>query len=229
MLAAAAAGMAVIALEGASSAGTEPGDELLVRVGDPPLAVVVEDLSGEPGGAAVPLRVTSDEPDRLVDSLSGELRAALPLGPLRRLVASMSAVSVSVERACPPPALLACGPGLEVAARLARSSPGAVSRQVGEIARAGLRRAGLRDLRVDSSADGAGRVRAGGEPVDLAVWRVDGAALRVAAGGLDLGAASLAPPPTGSAPASAAGPHTRIRIDPSSLAALLPAGTARLR
>ena len=228
MLAAAVAALAAIAIEGASRPRPERPGELLVRVGDPPLTVAVEDVAGDPGGEANPLRLESYEPDRVVESLSGALEGGPALSRVAKLVEPLRAISVSVERACPPPALLACRPGLRVAARLGEASPRSISRPVGEIVRTGLRHAGFRDLRFRSSADGSGLVRSGNESVDVAEWIVDGGTLRIAVGGLQIDAAALAAPPPRDRPADGK-PRTRVRIDPRELAALVPSGITRLR
>ena len=229
MLATAVAALAAIAVEGASRPRPERPGEMLVQVGDPPLMVAVEDVGGDPGAAAIPLRLETYEPERVVESLSGALEGGPALDRLAKLVEPLPAISVSVERACPPPALLACRPGLRVAARLGEARPRSISRRVGEIIRTGLRHAGFRDLRVQSSADGSGLVRSGNESVDVAEWIVEGGTLKIAVGGLQLDAAALTAPPPRDRPADGARPRTRVRIDPPSLAALVPSGIPRLR
>jgi hypothetical protein len=229
VLAAAVAGLAAIAVEGASRPRAEPPGELLVRVGDPPLTVAIEDVGADPGGAAIPLRLETYEPERVVESLSGALEGEPALSGVAKLVETLHAISVSVERVCPPPGLLGCRPGLRVAARLGEASPRSISRRVGEIVCTGLRHVGFRDLRVRSSADGSGLVRFGNESVDVAEWIVEGDTLRIAVGGLEIDAAALAAPPPLDRPADGARPRTRVRIDPRSLAALVPSGIPRLR
>jgi hypothetical protein len=111
-------------------------------------------LTGPGGGTAAP--AGADPLDRDV-----AIRLSAP-GPTHGLLAPFSFVVVSIERSCPPPAILACRPAIRFAGRL-RGAPGASSPGAGEL---------------------AGRVRSRGEP--LARWRLAEGVFELVTGALAL-------------------------------------------
>jgi hypothetical protein len=198
--------------------------------------------SNDPGlGPNVALRIVAPDPGRSLVEVERRLAATVPsfafsrgvrrwraaleragLDPERDLLAPFSVLVVSIERSCPPPALLACRPAIRAVGRL-RGAPAAdLQRNLRIATVAGLRAAGFQDLTVRSSGSGdrvAGRVTSGGEL--LARWRLFGGVLELASGGLALD--SSASGAALAAPATAPGGATEVEIDtnPEALAALL--------
>jgi hypothetical protein len=175
-------------------------------------------------GAAAPglasLRPLADQAP-LVQRWGASLERA-GLEPVRDLLAPFSVLVITIERSCPPPAVLACRPAIRVTGRLRGEPPADLKRNLRIATVAGLRAAGFRGLTARSSGSGgrvAGRVTSGGEL--LARWRLFGGVLEVASSGLTLdspvSAAALAAPPT------APGGATQVEIDtnPKALAAIL--------
>ncbi len=115
----------------------------------------------------------------------------------RDLLARLSWLELSIERSCPPPALLACRPALRALAGVRPGSARGLGPALRAAVVAGLRAAGYRRLEVESR-DGdaivAGRVTSAGET--LASWRGANGLLEVATIGLELsGAAAAVQPP----------------------------------
>ena len=106
--------------------------------------------------------------------------------PTRDLLAPFSSVVISLERSCPPPALLACRPAIRFAGRLRGDPPPGLERSLAAGLVAGLRAAGFRRMDVHGSPGGdlAGRITSDGEV--LARWRLVDDVLVVVTGGLEL-------------------------------------------
>jgi hypothetical protein len=198
----------------------------------------------------VALRVSATDPAQTVPQLASELRRSsshpeLPaavrrgFGALarvgadreRELLARLSFVVITLERSCPPPAILACGPALRLVGRLRGEPAPGLQRDLGAGVVAALRATGYRRMVVWSAVrDGerVGRVTSRGET--LGRWRVAGGTLEVTIG------AGLQPEgPTAETrvaaandlrPEDAAPPVARIETDPRLLSDLLssPAG-----
>ena len=96
-------------------------------------------------------------------------------------------VEISLERSCPPPAVLACGPGLRIAARVPSRRSEALGADIALALVRGLRAAGFRNLTIRAVEHGrglSGRVTSRGEV--LGRWRLVAGVVEVTAGGLDL-------------------------------------------
>jgi hypothetical protein len=96
-------------------------------------------------------------------------------------------LDLSIERSCPPPAVLACGPGVRLTIRVPGLPSEALGANVATVLARGLRAAGFRDLTIraaDHERELSGRVTSHGEV--LGRWRLVGSVLEVTAGGLDL-------------------------------------------
>jgi hypothetical protein len=139
--------------------------------------------------------------------LSAPSRAGLGL---ERLLAPFSYVVLSIERSCPPPAVLACHPAVRFTGRLRGRTPPGLERELRAVLLAELGEAGFEALHARRSRDGAelaGRVGSRGET--LARWRLDDRVLEVVTGGLAPragaagvgGSAALPETPAGSTPA----------------------------
>jgi hypothetical protein len=161
-----------------------------------------------PGGGLDPdvaLRVRSSRPAEIVEQLARrEAGASIPpeiLRALRRetaairrsgvdlegdLLARLSFVVVSVERRCPPPALLACRPAIRILGRLRERPSPDLERKLRRAVVAALGAAGFSGMSAESSGRGdriRGRVSAGAET--LARWRASDGRFQLATGGLD--------------------------------------------
>ena len=162
-----------------------------------------------PGGGLhsdVALRVRSSRPADVVEQLARPgAGASIPpelLRALRRetaaigragvdleddLLARLSFVVVSVERRCPPPALLACRPAIRILGRLRERPAPDLERKLRRSVVAALGAAGFSGMSAESSGRGdrvRGRVSAGAET--LARWRASDGIFELATGGLDL-------------------------------------------
>jgi hypothetical protein len=190
-------------------------------------------LGGERLDSDVAARVSAQDPARtlpaldlsaLEPGLSPALRrgsAALAeagIDPKRDLLAPFSFVVISLERSCPPPALLACRPAIRFAGRLRSEPPPDLQSDLEAALVAGLRAAGFRRLVVRGSQGGdfAGRVSSGGEM--LAKWRLVDDVLVVVTGGLALEPQASAAP---ARDASADSSEPVVEVNPSVLAMLV--------
>jgi hypothetical protein len=153
----------------------------------------------------VALRILGPEPSRIVSLLSGMDTARVPpavSSTVRReraaigragvdvesdLLRRLSFVVISLERSCPPPAILACRPAIRILGRL-RDRPGRdLERNLRATVIAGLDAADFRSVTARSSRRGdrlLGRAAARGET--LARWCIRDGVLEVATGGLGL-------------------------------------------
>ncbi len=98
-----------------------------------------------------------------------------------------SQVEISLERSCPPPAVLACGPGLRIAARVPNWRSEALGADIALALVRTLRAAGFRNLTIRSAEHGrglSGRVTSRGEV--LGRWRLVAGLIEVTVGGLEL-------------------------------------------
>lgn len=96
-------------------------------------------------------------------------------------------VVISLERSCPPPAVLACGPGLRITARVPSWRSEALGADIALALVRSLRAAGFRNLTIRSAEHGrglSGQVTSRGEV--LGRWRLVAGVVEVTAGGLDL-------------------------------------------
>jgi len=165
--------------EKAAETGLEPDVALRVATPDPARALprVVHQLAS----AATALDLA-----RRVRRWSASLRRS-GIGSVRSLVAPFSWIVVTVERSCPPPALLACRPGLRVVARLRERADAGLRPDLRVAILAGLRTAGFQQLTV-GTATGRNMGRVTSRRETLAEWRLTGRMLQVATGGLTLAA-----------------------------------------
>jgi len=191
---------------GPSGDGVEPGLDpnvaLEIRAARPAqtLPGALRTLAAEAPSPAVARAIRA--------GLAAPSRAGLEL---ERLLAPFSAVALSVERACPPPALLACRPAVRFAGRLTGDVPPGLKRDLRAVVRAGLRAAGFQELHARKPGDDAnvtGRISSRGET--LARWRIQDRVVEIATGGLALQGADAIPAQTVS-----------IETNPRTLAALL--------
>lgn len=168
----------------------------------------------------VALRILAREPTRMLPQLARRIRSVAPevTRALRResaaigragvdfrrdLLARLSVLSISLERSCPPPAILACRPAIRIFGRLRERPPADLQRKLRTTLIAALRAAGFRSMVAEGSHHGdqlSGRVTARGET--LARWRLSGGVLEIATGGLHLKGAEMAPGEDSLAPAS---------------------------
>jgi len=193
----------------------------------------------------VAMRVSAPEPARTIAPMLSRLVAASKAPALRRavirtsmalsragvgarrdLLASFSFLVISLERTCPPPALLVCRPAIRISGRLHREPAADLRRDLRVALIAGLRASGFRPTTVHAAPAGAlaGRVTSRGET--LARWRLTDGVVEVATGGLRLSdgttepATEMAPgvdSVLGDGPAGA----VEVQIDHRTLAALL--------
>jgi hypothetical protein len=140
--------------------------------------------------------------------------------PRRRLLAPLSFLAVSLERSCPPPAVLACRPAIRLTGRLRDLPPPGFERDLRTALTAGLRATGFPGLTVHRSpATDSGRVRSRGETV--ARWRVADGDLEVVTGGLDLRPAEAGPTSPPEMSDDGGMPGVTIETNPATLAMLL--------
>lgn len=113
--------------------------------------------------------------------------------PTRDLLGSLSSLAISLERSCPPPALLACRPAVRITGRLSRPPAPDLRQTLPMGLRTALRASGFRSMAIRSAASGpvAGRITSRGET--LARWRLARGVLELATGGLALSARPRAP------------------------------------
>jgi hypothetical protein len=134
------------------------------------------------------------------------------------LLEPLSFAVLSLERSCPPPAVLDCRPGIRFVGRFEGELPAGMGRTLRRVLGRSLRESGFGRLAFEATAGGesGGRVITRGETV--ARWRVERDLLQIATGGLSLRPARevLAPAP--------AGPSAELEADPHTLAALLSQG-----
>ncbi len=144
--------------------------------------------------------------------------------PRRELLAPLSFVVISLERSCPPPAILACRPAIRFAGRLRGEPPPDAQRDLRAALVAGLRAAGFRRLVVrgpQGSGEVAGQVMSQGEA--LARWRLVDGVLEVVTGGLELQPAATAAAIGSDAAEATAGssPAAELEVNPTLLATLV--------
>jgi hypothetical protein len=153
----------------------------------------------------VALRIRGPEPSRMVSLLSGVDTAMVPpavSSAVRReraaigragvdlesdLLSRLSFLVISLERSCPPPAIVACRPAIRILGRLRARPDRDLERNLRTTVIAGLDAAGFRSVTARSSRRGdqlLGRAAARGET--LARWRICDRVLEVATGGLGL-------------------------------------------
>jgi hypothetical protein len=104
-----------------------------------------------------------------------------------RPLSQFSYLILRIEPSCPPPAVLACRPGVRVIAVLREPATPPLQRELRTVFVAWLRAAGFEALRTPEDGDAGektGRITSRGETV--AHWRIDGLVLEVATGGLAL-------------------------------------------
>jgi hypothetical protein len=108
------------------------------------------------------------------------------VNPKRDLLAPLGSLTVSLERSCPPPAVLACRPAVRLTGELSGEPPPGYERELETAIVAGLREAGFRGVTAQASDRGrlAGRATSQGEV--LARWRLEGDALELTTTGLPL-------------------------------------------
>jgi hypothetical protein len=135
-------------------------------------------------------------PGRGDPSLDPELRRAVRrtraavaragVNPKRDLLTPLDSLEVSLERSCPPPAVLACRPAVRLTGQLSGEPPSGYERDLETAIVAGLREAGFRGVTAQASDRGrlAGRATSQGEV--LARWRLEGDTLEVTTAGLPL-------------------------------------------
>lgn len=129
-------------------------------------------------------------------------------------------LSVTIERSCPPPGILGCGPALRIAARPPDRAPRELSRGLAAIVPVALRAAGYRDLRLAPMRSG----KAGGRVISahevLARWRVEPGGFELVTDGLELGDRNAAALLAADGGGSAAG-GLRIEVNEATLAEVL--------
>lgn len=203
--------VALVIVVVASGAGTGDGKPATVRPGGglhPDVALqvrssrpahVVEQLARRGTGASVP--------PELLRALRRETAAIRRAGVDLEddLLARLSFVVVSVERSCPPPALLACRPAIRILGRLRERPAPDLERKLRRSVVAALGAAGFSGMSAESSGRGDrihGRVIAGAET--LALWRASDGIFELATGGLDLNRGDRLPDE---------GSHSRLKIE----------------
>ena len=163
------------------SATVRPGGvldpDVALRVRSYRPADVVEQLARRGAGASIP--------PELLRALRRETAAIRRAGVDLEddLLARLSFVVVSVERRCPPPALLACRPAIRILGRLRERPAPDLERKL----RRSVGAAGFSGMSAESSGRGdrvRGHVSAGAET--LARWRASDGIFELATGGLDL-------------------------------------------
>jgi hypothetical protein len=178
----------------ATERGLDPNVALEIRAARPvqTLPGALRTLAAETPSSAVARVIRA--------GLAAPLRAGLKL---ERLLARFSAVVLRVERSCPPPALLACRPGVRFMGRLQPGAPRPSSRKVEAVVIAELEGVGFEQLHAQRPPRGAGLAgRIGSRGETLARWRLQDRVLEVITGGLAPGAgAAELKPPAGTPPA----------------------------
>lgn len=212
-----------LALAGPSGEGAERagGDRLesdvAIRVSAPAPARTLPGAALRPG-ASSPLHPAVSRAMRRV-WMAMERRG---VNPGRDLLAPFSYLAISLERSCPPPAILACRPAIRLTGRLHDLPPAGLRRDLRTALVAGLHAAGFRGLTVHRSptAGFGGRVNSRGET--LARWRLAEGVLEVATGGLDLDDAAPAPQTrTGDDRDPGGVPGLTVETNPATLEVLL--------
>jgi hypothetical protein len=149
--------------------------------------------------------------------------------PKREVLAPLSFVVISLERSCPPPAILACRPAIRFVGRLRDQPPLGLQRDLRAALVAGLRAAGFQRMVVrgsQASGELAGRVSSRGEA--LARWRLMDGVLEVVTGGLALQPPAAAAAVLRSASAEAragSSPTAALEVNPTLLATLVGDGS----
>jgi hypothetical protein len=181
----------------------------------------------------VALRILGPEPSRVLSLLSGVGTATVPpavSSAVRReraairhagvdlerdLLSRLSFLVISLDRRCPPPAILACRPALRILGRLRDRPDRDLERNLRTAVIAGLDAAGFRSLTARSSRRGDQlRGRATARSETLARWRVSNGVLEVATGGLSLrGREEL--------PDASSGPELKLAINPPTIERLV--------
>jgi hypothetical protein len=181
----------------------------------------------------VALRILGPEPSRVVSLLSGVDTARVPpavSSAVRReraaigragvdlerdLLARLSFLVISLERSCPPPAILACRPAIRILGRLRDRPDRDLERNLRTTVSAGLDAAGFRSVTAHSSRRGDQlRGRATARSETLVRWRVSNGVLEVATGGLGLrGREEL--------PDASSEPEVKLAINPPTLESLV--------
>ena len=188
LLVAAVGGVLVITLSGGGASGQGPEDTpdlepgVAVRVSASPSEVSVPTMlkrlaaASGPGSAAV---------SRAISEVERGL-GAQDLAFARRLLSRAAWISFSLERSCPPPALLGCHPTLRVCAKFDQAPGAPWSAGLPAVVRSTLRAAGLRRLafRGDSVHS---------DEEVLARWRLDGDTLELTTGWTKLGHCAIPP------------------------------------
>ena len=214
---------AALALAGPGGSVKAPGDDQL----EPGIAVRISAPDPERTLAGTLDRADSPVHPAVAATL-GRIWSAIELDgvdPGRELLAPLSLLEISVERSCPPPALLACSPAVRLTGLLEDAPPPAgFDHAVAAALASGLRATGARApvVRSPANREGSGRVTSHGET--LARWRRTGGLVEVVTGGLDLRpeAADVTDPASPHVDRDAtATPEVRIETDPVTLAALL--------
>jgi hypothetical protein len=180
--------------------GLDPNVALEIRAARPArtLPVALRTLAADTSSPAVARAIRA--------GLAAPARAGLRLRPV---LAPFSAVVLSVERACPPPAVLACRPAVRFIGRLRSRASQPTRHEVGDVLVAELEAAGFENLHAQPGTRSglASRITSRGET--LARWRLDDRVLEVVTGGLAPragaaavgGSAALPETPAGSTPA----------------------------
>jgi hypothetical protein len=227
--------LAILAAFAVALALAGPGGEKAARAG------------GDPLDPNVALRISARDPARTLPRLAPALGTAASqpglsralhrgsaaltragVDPKREFLAPLSFVVISLERRCPPPAILACRPAIRFAGRLRGEPPMDLQSDLRAALVAGLRAAGFQRMVVrgsQASGELAGRVTSGGEA--LARWRLVDGLLEVVTGGLALQpAAAAAALRSDSAEAKAgSSPAAVLEVNPTLLATLVGDGS----
>jgi hypothetical protein len=127
----------------------------------------------------VALRVSATDPAQTLRQLPSELRTPSS----RKILARLSFAVITLERSCPPPAILACGQALRLVGRLNGEQAAGLQRDLGAGVVAALSAAGYRRLVVRGTVrhgERAGRVTSQGET--LGRWRVADGTLEITIG-----------------------------------------------
>lgn len=218
----------VLALVGSSAGPEVDGNSTKRRPGSGPAASGTAALDPD-----VALRILAPEPTRMMSQLARMETASVPpevVRVLRResavigragvdlerdLLARLSFVVISLERTCPPPAILSCRPAIRIFGRLRERPDPELQGKLRTSLIAALRDAGFRGVAADSSPRGdqlRGRVTARGET--LGRWHVSDGVLEIVTGGLSLSGGAAAPR-EGSQPA------VKVEMNPRTLETLL--------
>jgi hypothetical protein len=185
----------------------DPNVALKIRAARPArtLPDALRTLAAETGSPAV------------AQAIRAGLRAPAHAGlQLQRLLAPFSAVVLSVERSCPPPALLACRPAVRFMGRLKFRASRPTRGEVKDVLLAELDAAGFESLHAQTGRRGTtSRITSRGET--LARGRLANGRLQVVTGGLGL-EPSAPEPPSAALNSSAV---VRIDVDADLLASLV--------